>query len=109
MPQEYAKNEKEAIDQYYDQGYRANYLLKEGKLVDLETQHAYSPSEIFIVAEHRYEGISNPSDMSILYVIETKDGSKGTRLVGYGPAGNLESAEFFKAVPKENYTPTGRP
>jgi hypothetical protein len=53
MPQEYAKNEKEAIDQYNNQGYTASYLLKEGKLIDLETRHRYDPSQIFIVAEHR--------------------------------------------------------
>ncbi|MNL81960.1 hypothetical protein D3C87_2092160 [compost metagenome] len=42
--------------------------------------------------------------MSILYIIETKDGGKGTHLLGYGPTADLEEAEFFKDIPKANYS-----
>jgi hypothetical protein len=44
--------------------------------------------------------MSNPSDMSILYVIETKNGSKGTVLAGYGPSNDSRMAEFFTEIPK---------
>ncbi len=60
------------------------------------------PNDIQIVAEHRYEGISNPSDMSILYVIETNKGEKGTFLMAYGPEANFDDAEFFRRVPESN-------
>jgi len=46
--------------------------------------------------------MSNPSDMSILYIIETKDGNKGTVLANYSPSSATEIAEFFNAIPKEN-------
>ncbi|WP_281234126.1 hypothetical protein [Flavobacterium gelatinilyticum] len=98
------KHETDYIKQYQDEGYTTNYLFEDGCLIDSETKYKYQPDEIYIVAHHRYEGMSNPDDMSILYVIETKDQQKGTHLLGYGPTADLEEAEFFKDIPEENYT-----
>ncbi|MDO6490629.1 MULTISPECIES: hypothetical protein [unclassified Cellulophaga] len=103
MSNEYAKNERDNIEKYQSQGYKSNFSVVNGKLVDPEEKTKYTPQEVFVVQEHRYEGMSNPSDMSILYVIETKDNNKGTALIGYGPTGNLNAAEFFKDIPKQNY------
>jgi hypothetical protein len=47
--------------------------------------------------------MSNPSDMTILYVVETKNHTKGTVLANYSPASSTALAEFFKKIPKENY------
>lgn len=99
---EYAKNELNMIREYEQKGYTASYKCENGKLQDLETGKSYSPEEIYIKEEYRYEGMSNPSDLSILYIVETKDDSKGTVLVPYGPAADTGLAEFFKEVPKNN-------
>jgi hypothetical protein len=104
MADEYAKHETDFIAQYQKKGFTDNYHFEKGTLIDSKTNRAYSPDQIFIVAEHRYEGMSDPSDMAILYVIETKDHSKGTFLLGYGPTADLEIADFFKQVPKQNYS-----
>lgn len=97
------KHETDYIKKYQDEGYTSNYLFENGYLLDSETKYAYQPDEIYIVAHHRYEGMSDPDDMSILYIIETKDQKKGTHLLGYGPTADLDEAEFFKDVPKANY------
>jgi len=97
-------NEVEYIAKYQALGYKNSYRFKEGRLVDNQTGKVYKPTDIFIVAEHRFEGFTNPDDLSILYVIETKNDSAGTLLVGYGPSANLELAEFFTAVPKDQYS-----
>ncbi|CDF80407.1 conserved hypothetical protein [Formosa agariphila KMM 3901] len=99
---EFAKHESDYIKQYQDKGYTANYQVVDAKLVDLETKETFKPESVKIVAEHRYEGMSNPSDMSILYVIETSSESKGTFLAGFGPTSNLEDSEFFNAIPESN-------
>ncbi len=98
------KHETDYIKKYQDEGYTCNFLFTEEGLIDSETKYAYKPEEIFIVAHHRYEGMSDPDDMSILYIIETKDNRKGTHLLGYGPTADLEEAEFFKDIPKANYS-----
>lgn len=96
-----AKSEKKYIAEYQQKGYTANFRIKEGSM-HLNDENLYKPDDVFIVAQHRFEGMSNPADLSILYVIETVDKKKGTLLAAYGPTGNLDAAEFFKEVPEEN-------
>src|SRR6056297_316475 len=96
------KSEKDYIERYQQKGYINSYRIQEGMLVNADAKLNYSPKDVYIVAEHRFEGMSNPSDMSILYVIETKDGSKRTVLANYSPASSTTMAEFFNSIPKDN-------
>lgn len=104
MKREDSKHEIDNIKRYQEEGYSVSYLFENNHLINAETKTEYKPQDIFIVAHHRYEGMSDPDDMSILYVIETKDGAKGTHLLGYGPTADLDEAEFFKDIPKANYS-----
>lgn len=96
------KSEKDYIIIYHEKGYTNSYRMKNDMLISSDTKLDYNPMDVQIVAEHRFEGMSNPSDMSILYVIETKDGGKGTVLANYSPASDTTMAEFFNRIPKEN-------
>ncbi len=100
---EFAKHEKDLIRKYESEGFTHNFRHDSGKLKDTESDKTYTPEDIKIINEHRYEGMSNPSDLSILYALEMQDGSKGTFLMAYGPSADVETAEFFKAVPKEKF------
>ncbi|WP_445735830.1 hypothetical protein [Mariniflexile sp.] len=102
MNSEFAKHEKDYIQIYQGKGYTANFHFKDDTLISSDTKSEYAPKDIFIVAEHRYEGMSDPSDMSILYIIETNKNEKGTFLSGYGPSADLEVAEFFNNIPEAN-------
>lgn len=44
----------------------------------------YNPEDLTIIKTYRFEGDSNPSDSSILYVIEADDGLIGYSLDAYG-------------------------
>jgi hypothetical protein len=46
----------------------------------------------------RFEGITNPDDMSILYAIETTDGEKGILIDAYGLYADDDTGEFMKEV-----------
>lgn len=102
MDNQFAKHEKDYIEIYEEKGYVSSFYIKKGKHINSKTKNEYTPNDVHIVAEHRYEGMSNPSDMSILYVVETSKGEKGTVLLGYGPSADLDSAEFFNSIPKTN-------
>ena len=102
MEKKNLKSEKDFIKIYQEKGFTTNFMMVNHKLVGTETKTEYYPMDIKVVAEHRFEGMSNPSDMSILYVIETKQGHKGTVLANYSPSSDTSTAEFFKAIPKEN-------
>ncbi|MAQ75028.1 MAG: hypothetical protein CL613_01690 [Aquimarina sp.] len=95
------KHEKDYLDKYRKEGYTSSYRIKDGKLIEVDSKSEYSPEDVKIVEEHRFEGMTNPSDLSILYVIETSD-SKGTVLAAYGPEANIETAEFFNEIPDGN-------
>ena len=102
MNNEYAKHEMDYIKSYENLGYTDSYRFINNQLRSTKTDTNYTPKEITIVKEHRYEGMSNPSDMSLLYVIETADGGKGTLLTGYGPSANTELYEFLDKIPEKN-------
>lgn len=102
MRNENLQSEKDYIKVYQEKGYTKSYRIVKDKLVNATSKKEYNPFNVHIVAEHRFEGISSPSDMSILYIIETKDGNKGTVLANYSPASDTAMAEFFNSIPKEN-------
>ena len=92
------KHEITKIEEYQDKGYTASYQSQDGKLCDLATKKLYDVQEVHIKKEYRYEGMSNPSDLSILYILEMSDGSRGTLLLPYGPGGDGELGWFMKEV-----------
>lgn len=95
------KHEKTKVDMYIQRGFTASYRVVDGELMDLETEKRFAPSEVTIHKEHRYEGMTNPDDMSILYAIITSDGCKGTAVVPYGHGITTELAEFMVEVSRQ--------
>jgi len=50
----------------------------------LKEKHFYAPEALEIIKTYRFEGDSNPSDSSILYILRTRDGQVGYILDAYG-------------------------
>jgi len=59
-------------------------IKKEGATLGTETSPVYQARDLSIVRTYRFEGESDPADMSVLYAIETNDGKKGFLLNAYG-------------------------
>lgn len=93
-----SNNEIEKIKEYTSKGYTSNYKMEGDRLWDIENKKSLSSSEIIIDDEYRYEGMSNPSDLSILYILRVPNISKGTLLLPYGPSGDGELGWFMKEV-----------
>lgn len=81
-----------------EKGYTDGYNIKEGKLHCLANDQLYTPKEVTAVNFYRFEGESNPDDMSILYAIETHDGRKGTIVDAYGAYADARIGDFMKGV-----------
>ena len=97
-----AKHELDFLKEYQKKGYTHNFRVQDDSLIASGEDTKYKPEDVFIVAEHRYEGMSDPSDQSILYVITTENDKKGTLLNAYGPSADLDIHEFIEAIPKKN-------
>lgn len=79
-------------------GYSEDFKVNEKGMRPLSSQKIYSPHDIKITNYYRFEGESDPSDMSILYAIETSDGLKGTLVDAYGPYASRKVADFISQV-----------
>ena len=64
----------------------------------------YHAEDLKIIRTYRFEGESDPSDSSILYVIEAPDGMIGYSLDAYGAYSNHDDDhydDFIRKVPVE--------
>jgi hypothetical protein len=81
----------------YDNEFR---WTKEGFLFN---DKVYRPEDLTIVKTYRFEGVSDPSDMSILYLIKAGDGLIGYSLDAYGVYSNHDDEEgydnFIRKIP----------
>lgn len=82
-----------------DDGYTHNFKATEDDMLQcLETEEVFRPEQVKIINFFRFEGMSDPEDNSILYVIETDNGLKGTLVDAYGAYADADLEEFIKAV-----------
>ena len=79
-------------------GFTADFKVTEGRLCVMGTGKEYSPEEVQIVDFYRFEGESDPDDMSILYALATNDGVRGTISNSYGTYADAKVDEFMKQV-----------
>ncbi|HWB91113.1 MAG TPA: hypothetical protein VG605_04655 [Puia sp.] len=68
----------------------------------------YQPDEMVILRAMRFEGVSNPSDMEVLYILRTKDGLVGYSLDAYGAYSSHENEagydNFIRQIPEAGHT-----
>ena len=81
-----------------EDGFKENFKATAKGLESLETSRLYKPDQINVVDFYRFEGITDPADMSVLYVIETDDGAKGTLVDAYGTYADVEVAKVMTDV-----------
>lgn len=82
-------------------GYTDDFKISDKGLRSLKTDKFYQPEDLNVINFFRFEGQSDPNDNSILYVIETNDGIKGTLVDAYGPYADRKLSEFMQQV--ENF------
>src|SRR5690606_29846854 len=80
----YMSPEMRCLEKIHAKGYTDQFRTNGQTLLCLQNNHQYRPQDITIVNFYRFEGISDPDDMSIIYVIQTKDGHRGTMVDAYG-------------------------
>ncbi|MBO2008296.1 hypothetical protein [Hymenobacter negativus] len=81
-------------------GFTQDFNVVDGRLQTIgnDSNKSYAPDEVTIVDFYRFEGESDPDDMSILYAIEANDGVKGTISSAYGVYADSDTLEFLTKV-----------
>lgn len=80
------------------QGYDNEFQITDEGLKNLKTGEVFQPTDIKIVEHQRFEGMSDPDDMAILYIIQTKSGVKGTVVDAFGTYGDGNLMAFMNQV-----------
>src|SRR6201996_6263586 len=83
----------DATNDLYKRGYTANLSL-EGDTIDDKDKNIHMTADDFEIDEfYRFEGPSNPSDMSIVYAVTSqKYGIKGVLVNAFGTYANSSSS-----------------
>ena len=94
----YMKSLATCVNRMVTEGYTEDFKISEQGLESLNKQKSYKPEQIQIVNFFRFEGMSDPDDNAVLYVIETADGTKGTLIDAYGIYNDARVGRFMKDV-----------
>src|SRR5688572_24898814 len=86
------------VNKIKEDGFKEDFQITKKGLTTFSEAKFYKSEEVRIVNFYRFEGISDPGDNSILYVIETDDGLKGTLVDGYGAYSDSDVSKFIVAV-----------
>jgi len=88
----------EAMQGLRRRGFIANFEFLKNSFRDVDSKRAFKAEDLTIVEHHRFEGASDPEDMSVLYAIESTDGIRGVIADAFGVYANPELGSFLKNV-----------
>ncbi|MFN2437755.1 MAG: hypothetical protein ABR503_01050 [Chitinophagaceae bacterium] len=94
----YMRSLATCLNRVIKDGYTEDFRITANGLEALQHHKIYQPEEVNIINFFRFEGPSDPDDNAILYVIEAKDGTKGTLTDAYGIYMDTGVSDFIKHV-----------
>ncbi len=93
----------DATSQLLEKGYNINFQVNSaGKLTDNKDLE-FEPTEVILKEVHRFEGMTNPADSSILYAVATRSGEKGIVIDSYGAEGSEVTSDFMNKVEQQQF------
>ena len=88
----------EVLNELRGRGYDCDFLLEGGKIHCKDKGETFEPDDLRIDKVYRFEGDSNPDDMSILYAVSSSNGTKGIIIDAYGMYDDAGIGEIMKKV-----------
>lgn len=88
------------LERMKEEGYREDFQVTNDKLTTFDHSKSFGSEQVRIVNFYRFEGVSDPGDEMVLYVIETDDGTKGTLADGYNAYAGEDVSKFIVEVEK---------
>ena len=88
-----------ALDDLARRGFRARFAAVADGLRAIEGGRTFKADELTIRGYYRFEGVSDPDDMSIVYAIESRDGTRGTLVDAFGAYADPAVGAALEHVP----------
>ncbi|MGO4913117.1 phosphoribosylpyrophosphate synthetase [Leeuwenhoekiella sp. W20_SRS_FM14] len=87
-----------AIEDLQDKGYTVDFNLVDEGIESKHLKKTWTAAQIEVEEAFRFEGMTNPGDNSVLYVINTKSGEKGLLVDAYGAYSGQISQEMIQKL-----------
>ncbi len=87
------------VDELSRRGYTEHFRAFAGGLQALVTGQRFAPKDLKIRGYYRFEGVSDPDDMAIVYAIETTGGVRGVLIDAFGVYADPTTAAALRNVP----------
>lgn len=87
------------LDDLARRGYTERFEAAGDRLRAVESGRTLRPDDLVIREFRRFEGVSDPDDMSIVYAIEARDGTRGTLVDAFGVYSNPAVSRLLERVP----------
>lgn len=94
---EYA-SEKELLDSLSQRGFSAEFKITENGFKLLPEGPVFRPEQVEILEFHRFEGITDPDDMSVVYAVRSSDGTEGFLIDAYGTYADPRLTDLVEQV-----------
>jgi hypothetical protein len=84
-----------------EKGFTDDFIMEDKGIKNNSSGENYKPEDLTIVKVFRFEGESDPADMSVIYAMKSKNGEKGIFLDAFGTYADYDgqkAAEFLRKV-----------
>lgn len=98
MKNDEMKTITEVIARLREKHYIHDFEVSHSKLMCKETGECFGADDVKIDKTFRFEGDSNPDDMSVLFAISANSGTRGILIDAYGVYSNTDVSDFIKLV-----------
>jgi len=88
-----------AVNDLTRRGFPEDFRAVDGRLQVIGTGERFWPEDLVILEYHRFEGISDPDDMAIVYGIESATGARGTVVDAFGVYSDPALSAVLRNVP----------
>ncbi len=93
----------EATEKLKERGFTHNFEVdKEGHLKD-EDGNVFFVAQVQLEEFHRFEGMTDPGDTSIVYALKTDSGGKGIVIDAYGADASKRTTDFLNKIEQHQY------
>jgi hypothetical protein len=88
-----------AIERLICKDFTAHFGVVGERLRAFDTEKTFRADEVTIRGYQRFEGVSDPDDMALVYAIESLDGTRGCLVDAFGVYSNPTVSGFLQHVP----------
>ena len=88
-----------ALDELARRGFTARFQVFDGGLRAAGGEETMRPKDLVVREYYRFEGISDPDDMAILYAIESTRGVRGTLADAFGVYSDPATSAVMQDIP----------